>query len=135
MKAILVRTDTGMSVVEMSDNPSFAECAKLIECEWIEIVRPCGCKYVLIVDSDGLMHEEWHINFLASDLYGFFEHGSPIAGHAIIMKEEFVGGEPTLVGFTDEEVSEAYKELAERYRNLIASKKFRDFLDKVIGGD
>lgn len=62
---------------------------EMIGCDVIEIVHvkglPKDC--VMIVDEEGLLKGRPSLNVIASYLYGTHEHGSPIVGNAVIMKE------------------------------------------------
>lgn len=43
------------------------------------------------------------INNIASVIYGTPEHGQPIAGNAVILREGFVAGERDFVGLTEDD--------------------------------
>lgn len=86
------------------------QLSKEIGCEWIEIVRPRGYDYSLVVDEEGLLNDN-EINPYASLMYGILEHGQPIVGTALMLKEGIVNGEPDLIGMTSEECAEAAQKL------------------------
>ena len=70
---------------------------KNIGCDIVEVVRARMLKkpYIMIVDEEGLMKLDTKVNALASVLYGALEHGNPIVGNAVILREEVTedGGE------------------------------------------
>ena len=60
----------------------------------IEVVHP---KYLpeglcMVIDDEGLL-KGYAINSIASILYGTPEHGQPIVGTAVILREGFVAGD------------------------------------------
>lgn len=104
---VLLKTD-GSTEVKNIQNTEYSTLAKLIGCDWIEIVRPVGNdgrkkNFVLIVDEEGLLKSESHWNPLASYMYGFTRHGSPIVGDALIMREIYSDEGPELAGYTESE--------------------------------
>lgn len=71
---------------------------------YIEVVHP---KYLpgglcIVVDDEGLFKES-PINRAASAIYGTLEHGHPIVGDAVILREAFVNGERNFVGLTEDD--------------------------------
>ena len=72
-----------------------------------EIVRlhNMSHKFLMMVDDEGLL-KNLQLNPVASELYGIRIHGCPIVGNAVIMREDFVDGEPDIVGLTDDDLAE-----------------------------
>ena len=71
---------------------------------YIEVVHP---KYLpeglcMVVDDEGLLKGS-PINSIASVLYGTPEHGQPIVGNAVILREGFVDGERDFVSLNDDD--------------------------------
>lgn len=71
---------------------------------YIEVVHP---KYLpegfcMVVDDEGRLKGS-AINSIASVLYGTPEHGQPIVGNAVILREGFVDGERDFVGLNDDD--------------------------------
>lgn len=66
-------------------------------------------KFLMLVDDCGLL-KNLQLNPIAQLLYG-----QPIAGTAIIMREDFYDGEPDIFGLTSEDV----EELMHKLRGLI----------------
>lgn len=69
---------------------------------YVEVVHP---KYLpeglcMVVDDEGLLKGS-AVNSIASVLYGTPEHGQPIVGNAVILREGFVDGERDFVSLTD----------------------------------
>lgn len=64
------------------------EIRRLLGGAFYEVVRPALMpdKYLMLVDDEGLL-KNLPINPTASILYGCLQHGSPICGPALIMKE------------------------------------------------
>lgn len=68
----------------------------------IEVVHP---KYLpeglcMVIDDEGLL-KGYAINSIASVLYGTPEHGQPIVGTAVILREGFVAGELDFMSLDD----------------------------------
>lgn len=91
MYAVKMYADMITNVIaERKENaPLLSFCYREIGCDCIEIVRPDILKepYVMVVDEEGLLKEEPRLNCIASFLYGTQNHGQPIVGKALIMKE------------------------------------------------
>lgn len=71
---------------------------------YIEVVHP---KYLpeglcMVVDDEGRLKGS-AINNIASVLYGTPEHGQPIVGNAVILREGFVAGERDFVSLTEDD--------------------------------
>lgn len=64
------------------------EIHQLLGGGFYEVVRPAlmPAPYLMLVDEEGLL-KNLPINPTASTLYGFLQHGCPICGPALIMKE------------------------------------------------
>lgn len=56
----------------------------------------------MVVNDEGLLRG-LPLNRFASLLYGTPEHGQPIVGNAVILREGFVNGERDFVDMTDED--------------------------------
>ncbi len=71
---------------------------------WYEHVHPVGLErpYCMMVNEEGLLHG-LPMNLIGSILYGTPQHGQPIVGDVIFLKEGCYGGEPDVVGMTAEE--------------------------------
>lgn len=74
---------------------------------WIEVVHPRGLKRPLcfICNEEGLIRD-LPLNAVGSLWYGALQHGCPIAGNIVVMKEDYAGEELDIVGLTDKEIQE-----------------------------
>lgn len=116
--ALKLDTEGEIHVIEFPAVKGHEWYAEQIGCEWIEIVHPRGWKYTLVVDEEGLLNEK-EVNPYASMMYGIFEHGEPIVGDALLMKEGIVNGEHDLVGLSAEEVNEAIDTIMEKRKEYL----------------
>lgn len=108
-KIIRLRTDGTTEILNAPNDMDSQYLASLIDCDWIEIVRPKEGAYVLVVDEEGLLKEDVKWNPYASYLYGFISHGTPIAGDALLMCEVFGKEGPELAGIPEQEATEIIK--------------------------
>lgn len=117
MKYVLrLNYDLTIDVLEFNDDHEFKWFANQIGCEWIEVVHPKYSKYSLVIDEEGRLKPNY-INLLASAMYGTFEHGEPIVGNVLLMKEELINGEYDLTGFSLVEANKIKEELEEEKRS------------------
>lgn len=102
MIGLLVTTDNEMSKVEY-DAPNYDIINDAVG-GWYEHVHPKGLEYpyCMMVNEEGLMHR-LPLNLLGSLLYGTQQHGQPIVGNIIILKEGYYAGEPDVIGMTEDE--------------------------------
>lgn len=105
MKGVVVTTDEKVEIRDFGE-PLYMTVGEAVGGH-IEVVHPrhLGRPLVMIVNEEGLQLR-LDLNIHGSILYGTHEHGSPIVGNIVIMKEGFVNGEPDIVGLTDEEATE-----------------------------
>lgn len=82
-----------------------------IECDCIDIVHAYGVKdsallkgLCLVVDDEALCKDEVVINPIGSLLYGYLEHGQPIAGNVLVCKDVYTDDGIETGGLTDEEI-------------------------------
>lgn len=104
-KVIVITTDDTVSVREIPVvDDRVSDGLREIVGGPYDIVRLPKSNYTLcmICDDEGLWKKK-PINTICSILYGFLEHGSPIVGDVVIMKEGFRNGERDIVGFSDDE--------------------------------
>lgn len=85
---------------------------KELDGAFYEIVYPrtLSGKFLMLVDECGAL-ENLPVNSVASEIYGTSEHGCPIFGPAVIMREDIVDGEPDIVGLTDPDCDELINEM------------------------
>lgn len=85
-------------------------CYREIGCDLIDIAPTQYLKspYIMIADDEGLLKNDPHLNIIGSYLYGIQDHGNPIVGDTLIMKEK--GAE--ILWLTKEETDAVMIELA-----------------------
>ena len=79
---------------------------------FFEIVRcpTLSHRFLMLVDDCGAI-KDLHINPVASEMYGWRQHGSPIFGVALFMKEAIVDGEHDIVGLDSDDVVELIRKM------------------------
>lgn len=102
-----METNGCMLFKQLSDADLLDQIRDELDGGFFEIVRlpKLSYKYLMLVDDCGIL-KGLPVNPLASELYGVRQHGQPIVGTALIMREDYVDGEPDIVGLTAEECSE-----------------------------
>lgn len=117
---VKVETYGNVTVLIQPDNPEFDWYARQINCEWIEIVRPRGFDFVMIVDEEGLLNER-DINPIGSYIYGTMIHGQPIAGDILICKEEY----GNLLPLSEDEAEALAEKLRRGYKEILDLEAWR----------
>lgn len=102
MKGLAINTENLMRFKDFKE-PALESLQKEVG-GCIEVVHP---KYLpeglcVVVDDEGLLKGS-AINNIASVLYGTPEHGQPIVGNAVILREGFVAGERDFVSLTEDD--------------------------------
>ena len=110
-KGIKLESLNGQACLRIVDVPEGFECsdlAKIIGCDWIEIVRPQRLKdgLVMIVDEEGKLKGK-AVNEIGSYYYGADLHGDPIVGDCLILMEQMGDDGPELATMTDDEAVDA----------------------------
>ncbi len=102
MVGLVVTTENEMSTVEY-DAPHYDVIQKAVG-GWYEHVHPVGLErpYCMMVNEEGLL-QSLPLNLIGSILYGTPQHGQPIVGNVIFLKEGYHGGEPDVLGMTADE--------------------------------
>lgn len=102
MVGLVVTAENEMSTVEY-DSPHYDVIKEAVG-GWYEHVRPVGLErpYCMMVNEEGLLLR-LPVNLIGSILYGTPQHGQPIVGNIIFLKEGYHGGEPDVVGMTADE--------------------------------
>lgn len=103
MKGIVITTENQMRV-ESFGEPLYRSVGATVG-GYIEIVHPkrLPFPYCMIVDEEGLI-KNLPVNLSGCWFYGTEEHGAPIVGDLVIMKDGFCNGEPDIVGLEDDDV-------------------------------
>lgn len=105
MKGIVVTTDLEIRIEEFSD-PLYKTVGSAVG-GYIEHVKPARLRhpYCMIVNEEGrLLYLP--LNYVGSYFYGTDQHGEPIVGNIVIMKDGYRGGEPDIVGLNDVEAEQ-----------------------------
>lgn len=102
MKGLVFDTENRIQFKDFSE-PLLDSLQKEVS-GYIEVVHP---KYLpeglcMVVDDEGRLKGS-AINNIASVLYGTPEHGQPIVGNAVILREGFVAGERDFVSLTEDD--------------------------------
>lgn len=105
MKGIVVTTDLEIRIEEFSD-PLYKTVGSAVG-GYIEHVKPARLRhpYCMIVNEEGRLLD-LPLNYVGSYFYGTDQHGEPIVGNIVIMKDGYRGGEPDLVGLNDVEAEQ-----------------------------
>ena len=119
MKAVTVTHDLKIGFTEL-EKPLHRSAGAFVG-GWIEIVRPRGLKrpYVMIVNEEFLL-QGLPANEIGRFLYQTYDHGYPICGNFLIMKEE---GED-LVGLSNPEILKVMAAML-KIKDLLASDVWR----------
>ncbi|MEY8420492.1 DUF3846 domain-containing protein [Oscillospiraceae bacterium 44-5] len=102
MIALIVNTKNEIRRVEY--DPPHYDVIKEAVGGWYEHVHPMGLDrpYSMMVNEEGLLLG-LPMNRLGSELYGTPQHGQPIVGDIVFLKDGYDGGEPDVVGMTEDE--------------------------------
>lgn len=105
MKGIVVTTDLEIRIEEFSD-PPYKTVGSAVG-GYIEHVKPARLRhpYCMIVNEEGRLLD-LPLNYVGSYFYGTDQHGEPIVGNIVIMKDGYRGGEPDIVGLNDVEAEQ-----------------------------
>lgn len=104
----------------------FQALQKAIDCDCIDIVHAANLPepYCLVVDDEALLKSKPCINLYASYLYGTLDHGQPICGDCIIMKDEITPDGVETVGLEQEDI-DAIVDLLRKSKDEMISLHFR----------
>ena len=102
MIALVVNTKNENRRVEY--DPPHYDVIKEAVGGWYEHVHPVGLDhpYSMMVNEEGLLLG-LPVNRLGSELYGTPQHGQPIVGDIVFLKDGYDGVEPDVVGMTEDE--------------------------------
>lgn len=107
MKGLKLHTNGMIEEYQLPEaDQNYIRLQRAIDCDCIDIVHAKNLKepYCLVVDDEGLLKEEPEMNLVASYLYGALDHGQPLCGDAIIMKDRFTDDGIDTVGLDDEDL-------------------------------
>lgn len=105
MKGIVVTTDLNVRIEEFGD-PLYKTVGTAVG-GYIEHVKPARLRhpYCMIVNEEGRLLD-LPLNPIGSFFYGTDQHGEPIVGNIVIMKDGYRDGERDIVGLNDVEAEE-----------------------------
>lgn len=105
MKGVVITADLKMYTKEFGQ-PLYKSVGDVVG-GWVEVVHPRGLgdPFCFICNEEGLIRE-LPLNAVGSLWYGVLQHGCPIAGNIVVMKEDYVGEELDIVGLTGTEIQE-----------------------------
>lgn len=103
MKGVVFTTDGKMFVKEFTQ-PLYKSVGDVVE-GWIEVVHPRGLEdpFCFICNEEGLLRD-LPLNAIGSLWYGTLQHGCPIAGNIVVMKEGWTDDGYDLIGLEDDEI-------------------------------
>lgn len=105
MKVVVVTTDLEVRVEDFEE-PLYKTVGSAVG-GYIEHVKPARLRhpYCMIVNEEGRLLD-LPLNYVGSYFYGTDQHGEPIVGNIVIMKDGYRGGEPDIVGLNDVEAEQ-----------------------------
>ena len=118
MKGILITTNDEVSIVDV-ETPLHVGINQILKSDIFELVHPMHLpqKTAMLVDEDGLFRK-LPINQYGCFLYGTIQHGHPIVGDILLMKEGWTPDGPDLVDYPEDELQNQY-DLARAYTTHI----------------
>lgn len=105
MKGVVVTTDNEVRVYDFND-PLYKTVGSAV-CGYIEHVHPMRLPrpFCMIVNEEGRLRN-LPLNHIGSYFYGTDQHGEPIVGNIVVMKDGYRNGEPDIVGLDDSEAEQ-----------------------------
>lgn len=78
---------------------------EMIDTDIVERVRPMYLPepYVMMIDENGLLRDNPVMNPVGSLLYGAYEHGNPIVGNIVFIRQDYGPEGPDLFWMTEDE--------------------------------
>lgn len=130
MYGLKIDTQSYITKYELpNEKENYIALQKSIDCDFIDIVHAKNLPepYCLVVDDEALLKEKPTINLLASWLYGMLEHGQPICGDVIIMKDKVTDDGIKTVGLEQKD----FEKVGEVLFNINTVKEVQS-LDELI---
>ncbi len=105
MKGVVVTTDNEVRVEDFND-PLYKTVGAAVG-GYIEHVHPMRLPrpFCMIVNEEGRLLD-LPLNHIGSYFYGTDQHGEPIVGNIVVMKDGYRNGEPDIVGLDDSEAEQ-----------------------------
>lgn len=103
MKGVVFTTDEKMFVKEFTQ-PLYKSVGDVVG-GWIEVVHPRGLEwpYCFICNEEGFLRD-LPLNPIGCVWYRTAEHGNPIVGNIVVMKEGITEEGPDIIGLMPEEI-------------------------------
>lgn len=117
MIGLKLHTNGEIETYELSEEKeTYIALQKAIGCNCIDIVHAVNLPepYCLVVDDEGLLVDEPVINPVASYLYGMRDHGQPLCGDVLIMKDKYTDDGIETVGLEREDLVAVYSAVFSR---------------------
>ena len=115
MKALKIKTDFTSEVVEITAEPLYMAMAGEIGCEFVEYCKlhwlPEAGHLAIVCDDEFLLKGKPVLNINASILYGAGEHGQPLCGDCLIVREKHTPDGIETVSLTDDDIQMIYDAL------------------------
>lgn len=129
MKALKLFTNGLIMPVELdlaNHEYKFEAMQAAIGCGMIDIVhaKHLPDPYCLVVDDEGLLCDQPVVNVVASYLYGTADHGQPLCGDVLIMKDEWTDDGLETIGLEEADF--------EAMRSVIFGEDATNGFDQVI---
>lgn len=121
MKGIVISTKNEVSIEEFAE-PLYKSVGKAVGGN-IEVVHPHGLPdpYIMVVNEEGLLRQ-LPLNPTGCVMYGTADHGHPIVGDIVIMKEGFTDEGRDFVDFRDSEAKKLTMAFIDQLRGIVNLK-------------
>lgn len=121
MKGIVINTKNEVSIEEFAE-PLYKTVGKAVGGN-IEIVHPRGLPdpYVMVVNDEGLLRR-LPLNPTGCVIYGTADHGHPIVGDIVLMKEGWTEEGRDFVNFNDGEAEKLTMVIIDQLRGFVNLK-------------
>lgn len=108
MQALRITPHNAIALIELPKREqTWMAMRDAIDCQWIDIVDVAieGLDdFCIVCDDEGMLVDAPELNAFGSALYGFYEHGQPLFGNILVMKNAYNDdGELETVGITERE--------------------------------
>ena len=124
---VICRTNGCIEDMTMTEDHDCEWYSKQIGASIFQPVYPKGLKepYLFLCDEEGLLKDRPVINFLGSWMYGTQEHGEPIVGDIMIVKQVMTPDGPSFDGMPESEADVIAEWLLEHFgeaRNKVMAR-------------
>jgi hypothetical protein len=139
MNALKLSTNGDINLIDLKEHEfeyNFLAMQKAIDCSMVDIVHAVNLPdpYCLVVDDEALLVEKPTVNLVASYIYGTVEHGQPICGDVLVMKDSITEDGIETVGLEDVDIVDLLNMLYNPKVSVGVAELFGRF-KKVSGND